>query len=124
MFSQKILLSKNEDLKAFEEQQRQWFLYQLLSNVGVSLSDFWQEDTPLTIQGKIKLLKEVEQRGIHILEGIDGSMIVLSNEEKIGEFFKCSYILKHDPSERNVKNKLYLEAEIKFWTILEQANET
>lgn len=124
MFSHKILLSKNEDIKAFEEEQRQCFLYQLLSNLGVSLSEVWEEDTPISILEKIELLKILRQRDLTVIEEIDGSMEVFLKDEKIGEFKKCNYKLKQDLSEKDAKKRLYFEAEVTFWTIFEQANNT
>ena len=124
MFSHKILLSKNEDIKAFEEEQRQCFLYQLLSNLGVSLSEVWEEDAPISILQKIELLKILRQRDLTVIEEIDGSMEVFLKDEKIGEFKKCNYKLKQDLSEKDVKKRLYFEVEVTFWTIFEQANNT
>jgi hypothetical protein len=124
MFSHKILLSKNEDIKAFEEEQRQCFLYQLLSNLGVSLSEVWEEDAPISILQKIELLKILRQRDLTVIEEIDGSMEVFLKDEKIGEFKKCNYKLKQDLSEKDAKKRLYFEAEVTFWTIFEQANNT
>jgi len=119
MFSYKVLLNKNDNIRKFEEEQRHLFLYQILVTAGVPVSEIWEEGAPLNISTKINLYQMLQSRGLHVLEEVDGTMTIWAGDEKIGEFYKCKYILKNDLSERNLKNRLYIEAEVQFWTNLD-----
>jgi hypothetical protein len=117
-----ILLNHNENTKLVEEEEKQRFLYFLLEQMGVPISEFWEEDSnlPLSVEQRIKLRGILSAYNIQIIDDGDGSMKVYVDKEKVGEWQKCTYKLKEDPGALQRNKKLFLEMNIDFWTAFDE----
>ena len=115
-----ILLNYNENTRQVEEEEKTRFLRALLEQMGVPISDFWTEDSPLTIENKIKLKDTLIAYGVQVIDDLDGFLEVYVEGEKVGEWNKCTYKLKRDLKQLDPRKQLYLEMEVNCWTIFEQ----
>lgn len=116
-----ILLNYTENLKHVEEEEKSRFLRGLLEQMGVPILEIWTEDTPLTVDQKIKLRGILATYNIQIIDDLDGFLQVYVEEEKVAEWHKCTYKLKRDSSQRDKKKQLYLEMEINCWSLFEES---
>lgn len=120
-----ILLNHNENFRIVEDEEKQRFLRDLLSQMGVPISDFWNDETSLTVDQKIKLRSVLTTFRVQVIDDMDGHMQVYFTDdngetELVGEWFKCSYKLKKDPSQKDPKRQLYLEMEVSCWSVYEE----
>lgn len=115
-----ILLNYNENTKRVEDEEKTRFLRTLLEQMGVPIGDFWNENTPLTIDHRIKLKNMLIAYGVQVIDDLDGHMSIYVEGEIVGEWNKCTYKLKRDLKQLDPKKQLYLEMEVNCWTIFEQ----
>src|SRR5277367_5279809 len=113
-----ILLSKNEKTKDVEAQEQARFVKSIFEALEVPIE--WNPDEPHSIEDKMKLRKSLSTYGINIISDIEGGLKVFVNTDLIGEWYKCSYKLKQDPSQIDPAKKLYLEMTVNFWTTFEK----
>jgi hypothetical protein len=114
---QVFLLNSDDNTFQVEEEEKQNFLRELLENMGLPISDFWQPNQTLNIQEKIKLRNILGAFNIVVIDNLDGHMQVYHDDELIGEWNKCKYKLKKDLRQIDPKKQFYLEMEADFWTI-------
>jgi hypothetical protein len=119
-----ILLNYNDDTKKVEEEEQTRFLQHLLERMGVPTSDIWDSsDEPLTPAQKTKLSALLETFKVEVIDDFDGGMKVYSEQTLVGEWYKCTYKLKRDLSQINPKKQLYLEMEVKYWSLFEESDD-
>jgi len=114
---QVFLLNSDDNTFQVEEEEKQNFLRELLENMGLPISDFWQPNQTLNIQEKIKLRNILGAFNIVVIDNLDGHMQIYHDDELIGEWNKCKYKLKKDLRQIDPKKQFYLEMEADFWTI-------
>lgn len=112
-----ILLSIGEDTKQVEAEMQARFVKLLLESIEVPIE--FNPDEPLTVESKLKLRKDLQVHNIQIIDDLDGGLKVYVQNEKIGEFFKCSYKVKEDLTALDPNKKLFLEMQVNFSTIFE-----
>lgn len=115
-----LLLNYDENTKLVEEEERNKFLYALLEQMGIPVSDFWTNDSVLTVDQKIKLRNILSTYNVQVIDDLDGHMQVYVEDELVGEWFKCEYKLKRDLRQRDPRKQLYLEMQVNYWSIFEE----
>ena len=121
-----ILLNHTESVKHVEEEEKQRFFRTLLVEMDIPLGDLWENDTPLSIEQKIKLRSLLTTYKVQVIDDLDGHMQVYffhdDSDEPVlvGEWHKCSYKLKRDLKQRDPKKQLYLEMEVNCWSLFEE----
>jgi hypothetical protein len=115
-----ILLNRNENTKAVEEEEKYKFLRLLIEQIGIPINEFWVNDDLLTVDQRIKLREVLLKYSIQVIDDLDGHMTVFFEGELIGEWNKCTYKLKRDLSQIDPRKQLYLEMEINYWSPFEQ----
>ena len=115
-----LLLNYDENTKLVEEEERNKFLYALLGQMGIPVSDFWTNDSVLTVDQKIKLRNILSTYNVQVIDDLDGHMQVYVEDELVGEWFKCEYKLKRDLRQRDPRKQLYLEMQVNYWSIFEE----
>lgn len=118
-----ILLNYNENVRKVEEDERNRFLYCLLEQMGVPVGEFWTIDDALSVAQKMKLRNVLTTYGIQVLDDHDGKLSVYVDSELVGEWDKCTYKLKKNIQELDPRKKMYLEMEIKYWSVFDDPPE-
>lgn len=116
-----ILLNSNENTKRIEEEEKSRFVREILLELGLPIEKIWEADDDLSIESRIKLRGMLLSYNIQIIDSLDGEIQIYHENELIGEWKKCQYVLKKDISQRDPLKKLYLEMHIDNWTIFENA---
>lgn len=114
-----ILLNSNENTGQVEEEEKSRFVREILETLGLPIEKIWEDDNELTIEGKIKLRSILQTYSVQIIDSLDGELQIYHEDQVIGEWKKCQYVLKKDPNQRDPKKKLYLEMHIDNWSIFE-----
>lgn len=115
-----ILLSRNENIKQVEEEEKTRFIRSLLEQMGVPIMDFWASEGPLSIDQRIKLRGILATYGVQVIDDLDGHMQMYVEGEKVAEWFKCTYKIKTDLREMDPRKKLYYEMEVNCWSLFEE----
>jgi hypothetical protein len=118
-----LLLNYTDNTKQVEEEEKNRFLRSLLEQMGVPISEIWDDDTPLSIEQKIKLRSLLSAYNVQIIDDQDGFLQVYVDGETVASFNKPIYKLKRDLSQIDPKKQLFLEMEINCWSLFEE-NET
>jgi len=113
-----LLLNSNENTRQVEEEEKSKFVKSILEIMGVPIDEAWVHEQ-LTIDGKIKLLSILNTYNIKIIDYSDGRMQIYVDNEIVGEWNKCHYILKRDLSELDPNKKLYLEMHCDWWSVFD-----
>lgn len=117
-----ILLLRNEDRKAVEGQEQARFIKSVLEALEVPIE--FDPDVPLSVEDHQRLRHSFKEFNIHVINDVDGGVQITIGEDLIAEWYKSTYKLKQDVSERNPQDKLYLEMTVNFWTIFEDESGT
>lgn len=112
-----ILLDKNEKTKDIEAQEQSRFIKTVLEALDVQIE--FNPNEPLTIESKMALRKSFTDYKINVIDDMDGGLKIFVSNDLIGEWYKCGYKLKQDPSQLDPKKRLYLEMSVHFWMIFE-----
>jgi hypothetical protein len=115
-----ILLNYNENIQQVIEEEKNRFLYHLFEQMGLPIHEFWDANSILTVENKIKLRKILEPEQIQIMNYADGLTQVYIQNKLIGEWRKPFYKIKRDFSKIDKKKQLYLEMHLDFWTIYDE----
>ena len=115
-----ILLNSNEDVKKIEEEEKNRFVYNILSEIGLDLADTWDENGNLSIDGKKQLRKLLSTYQIEIVDYAGDELKIYCDGQVIGEWRPCKYILRRDLKQVNPTKKLYLEMHIDCSSIFEE----
>lgn len=116
-----ILLDYNENTRRVEDEEKQRFLRSLLDEMGVPVQEIWTDDSLLSAGQKIKLRSFLQTYNVSVIDDFDGGLKVLVDNELIGEWKKCNYVLKKDLSQVDKKKQLYLEMQVDCWTVFEES---
>lgn len=114
-----ILLNYSENLNQVEEEEKNRFLYDILDQMGVPITEFWSPGETLNVNQKIKLRNTLTAFDVHILDDREGRLEVYVENELIGTWDKCNYKLKKDMSALDPRKRLYFEMEVNCWSIFE-----
>ena len=117
----KILLNKDDKTKEIEAQEQARFIKSILEAIDIPIQ--WNPDEPLSINDKIKFRNSLHTYGIHIIDDMDGGLKIFAKDELVAEWTKAKYKLKEDPSNINPNKRLYLEMNIEFWSLFEEATQ-
>lgn len=115
-----LLLNYDEDTKIVEDEEKNKFLYSLLEQIGIPVSEFWKGEISLSIDQRIRLRTILSTYNIQVIDDLDGNMQVYIDNEIVGEWNKCIYKLKKDLRQLDRKKRIYLEMQIDYWTIFEE----
>lgn len=115
-----ILLNHDENTREIEEEEKMRFLRNILEEMNIPISNFWETDSLLMIEQKIKLRKILVDFGIQIIDDLDGNMTMYVDNEKIAQWYKSTYKLKRDIKQLDPKKQLYLEMEINYWSLFDE----
>lgn len=115
-----LLLNYDEDTKIVEDEEKNKFLYSLLEQIGIPVSEFWKGEISLSIDKRIRLRTILSTYNIQVIDDLDGNMQVYIDNEIVGEWNKCIYKLKKDLRQLDRKKRIYLEMQIDYWTIFEE----
>jgi hypothetical protein len=122
-----VLLNSNENTKRVEEEEKGYFVRDLLSRwwegQEEDVFNLFNEDGSLTIENKIKLRALLLDKRMQIIDDDDGGLLVTCENKKIAEWKKPNYILKQDLKQRDKKKQLYLEMHINSWTVVDKNEE-
>lgn len=113
-----ILLNKSEDTKAVEAQEQSRFVKSILEALEVPIE--FDPDEPLSIVKKQKLRQDLKEFNINILDDMTGGLKIFIGNDLIAEWYKTTYKLKQDLSQMDKQDRLYLQAEVFFWSIFEE----
>lgn len=114
-----ILLNANENTKQVEEEEKSRFVKSVLEEIGIPLENIWDDDDSLSVQGKIKLRSTLSSFGVNVIDDLDGGLKIYVDKEVVAEWSKPTYKLRRDHGEIDRSKQLYLEMNIKNWTIFE-----
>lgn len=115
-----LLLNYDENTKLVEEEEKNKFLHALLEQMGIPVTDFWTNNSVLTVDQRIKLRNILSTYNVQVIDDLDGHMQVYVEDELVGEWFKCEYKLKRDLRHRDPRKQLYLEMKVNYWSIFEE----
>lgn len=118
-----ILLNYPENIKQVEEEEKARFLHSLLEQMGVPIVEIWNNESPLSIEQKIKLRSLLATYSIQIIDDLDGFLQVYVEGEKVAEWQKCFYKIKRDLRQIDPRKQLYLEMEFSCWSLFEESEE-
>lgn len=118
-----ILLNHSENTRRVEDEEKTRFLRNILELMGVPIQEFWPSDEPLTVEQRIKLRNILATYSVQVIDDLDGHMQVYVENEKVAEWFKCTYKLKRDLRELDPRKQLYLEMEVNCWSLFEEAEQ-
>src|SRR5665213_3972902 len=117
-----VLLNYNENTHQIEEEEKSRFLRGFLEQcfenapeVSEQIASIWNVDGPLSTPQKVKLRSVLSTYGIQIVDDLDGHLQIYLENEKAAEWYKPTYKLKRDPSQKDRKKQLYLEMCISYW---------
>lgn len=116
-----IDLNTTQDTKQIEKAGQTSFLIDLLGQMGVPIVDLFEGDIDLNdVTQRMKLRKVLLDYNVQVIDDNDGGMKVFVDQELIGEWYKCTYILKRDHSKLDPKKQLYLQMAVNYWSIFEE----
>jgi hypothetical protein len=118
-----ILLNYDANVKQEAEQEQNRFLRDLLDQMGVPIQEFWTSDGLLSVEQKIKLRQILSTYNIQVIDDLDGHLQVYVENELVGEWHKCSYKIKRDLRQLDPKKQLFIEMEVKFWSMFEESEQ-
>jgi len=123
-----ILLNASENTHFIEEEEKSRFIRNILEVLGVDangqLSEYWEPNGILTVEGKIKLRSLLSSHDIQIIDNLGGEMKIYikseGHDKLIAEWKKCHYKLKKDPAQVDPNKRLYLEMTTSFWSFFDE----
>lgn len=118
-----ILLNYNENIRKVEEEEKNRFLYCLLEQMGIPVSEFWAIDEALSAAQKIKLMGTLSSYAVQVLDDHEGNLTVYAENDLVGEWHKCAYKMKKDLRQLDPRKRLYFEMEINYWSIFDDTPE-
>ena len=118
-----ILLNYNENTKKVEDEEKTRYLRNILEMMGMPIQEFWPDDSPLSVDQRMKMRGVLAKYGVQVIDDLDGHMEIYVEGDKVAEWQKCTYKLKRDLSERDPRKQLYLEMEVTCWSLFEEAEE-
>ncbi len=114
-----ILLNSNENTKQVEEEEATRFVRSVLDSIGLPIDNIWDEDGVLSVENKIKLRGILSAYSVQIIDDYDGELRIYVEQQLIGEWKKCEYVLKKDLAQPDPSKKLYLEMHVNYWSMFE-----
>ena len=114
----KVLLSRFEDTREFESQEQSRFVNSIFEALELPI-DF-DPDVPLTVETKQKIRQKLKEFNLDIIDDMDRGLKVYVSDDLIAEWYKTTYKLKQDLSQKNPQDRLYVEANVNFWSIFEE----
>ena len=122
-----ILLNSNENTRQVEDEEKTRFTREILENLGIPLDNIWDENGEMSVDSKIRFRSILSTYNIQVIDDHDGGLKIYVEVENgdnkehtlIGEWKKCTYVLKQDLKQIDPTKKLYLEMNIENWSIFE-----
>lgn len=116
-----ILLNYDENVKLVAEEEKNKFLHQLLTNMGIPIGDIWDLNSQMSPVVKANVRNLLMKYKVIVDDEID-ELIVSFDGKTMGRWNKPFYKLKKDPSQIG-KKQLYVALELDYWSIFEENNE-
>jgi hypothetical protein len=107
-----------EDAKSVEEEERNLFLKETLSKIGVPLEEVWP-DILLTVEQKIKLRILLGKLDIEIVEDGDRGYEIYHQNNLLSKWNKPKFLLRKDNKAKSLNKRLFFEMIINTWSVFE-----
>ena len=107
-----------EDAKSVEEEERNLFLKETLSKIGVPLEEVWP-DILLTVEQKIKLRSLLGKLDIEIVEDGDRGYEIYHQNTSLAKWNKPKFLLRKDNKAKSLNKRLYFEMITNTWSVFE-----
>jgi hypothetical protein len=111
-----------EDAKSVEEEERNLFLKETLSKIGVPLEEVWP-DILLTVEQKIKLRSLLGKLDIEIVEDGDRGYEIYHQNTQLAKWNKPKFLLRKDNKAKSLNKKLYFEMITNTWSVFDSEGE-
>jgi hypothetical protein len=117
---QVILLNATENTRQVELEERERFVRGVLEAMELPLEGVWDEQSILSTEGKIKLRSILSAYKIEVVDNMAGEIKIYLEDQLVGEWKKCRYVLKKDLGQHNPKKRLYLEMHTDFSSVFDE----
>lgn len=114
-----ILLNSNENTRKIEEEEKSRFVKGIIDSMGIPIEGVWDDADELSIENKIKLRSILSNYNVGIIDDFDGELKIYVDNDLVGEWKKCEYLLKKDVTARDPRKQLFIEMKINCWSIFE-----
>ena len=115
-----IIYIDRDDAKKVEAEERNRFVYGVLSAIGIPIEEIWDGDKELSVDEKIEFKKLLQKFNITIL-GADGrSLDIYVDKDLIASWKVPKFALRTDLSQINPAKKIFLEMTIEYENIFEE----
>ena len=113
-----ILLNHNENVHKVEEEERLKFIRSVLEALEITqLNECWEPNKyELSVEERIAVRELLSKYGIKIIS--DEEVEIYLDGELVGKFYKSLFKMKQDKV--GDFNTLYLEMNVRNWTIFEE----
>jgi hypothetical protein len=111
-----------EDAKSVEEEERNLFLKETLSKIGVPLEEVWP-DILLTVEQKIKLRSLLGKLDIEIVEDGDRGYEIYHQNTPLAKWNKPKFLLRKDNKAKSLNKRLYFEMITNTWSVFDSEGE-
>jgi hypothetical protein len=108
-----------EDLALAEAEERDLFIKEVLTKIGIPLEEIWPEEHLETVEDKIEFRKLMDHYDVDILDDGDRGVKIYVDDDVIAEWKKPRYILRIDYQARRPVNRVFYEMIISFWSMFE-----
>lgn len=120
---QVILLNATENTRQVELEERERFVRAVLEAMELPLEGVWDENSVLSTEGKIKLRGILSAYKIEVIDNMGGEVKIYLEDQLVGEWKKCRYVLKKDLGQRDPRKRLYLEMHTQCSSVFDEGSE-
>lgn len=117
----KVLLSRFEDTREFESQEQSRFINSIFEALELPIN--FDPDAPLTVEIRQEIRQKLKEFNIDIIDDMDKGIKIYIGDDIIAEWYKTIFKLKQDISQKDPQDRLYIEANINFWSVFEDKEE-
>ena len=111
-----------EDAKVVEEEERNFFVRDILNQIGVPLVDVWP-DILLTVEQKISLRNLLSKLEIEIIDDGDRGCEIYCKDILLGKWNKPKFILRENKTARTLNKRLFFEMVVNTSSVFDKENE-
>jgi hypothetical protein len=108
-----------DDFSTAETEEKELFIKDVLTKIGIPLEGVWPEDRLETVEDKIEFRKLMDFYNVDILDDGDRGVKIYVNDDVIAEWKKPKYILRTDYQARRPVDRIFYEMIINFWSMFE-----
>lgn len=119
----KIIKADQEDIKAIQDEESTFFVFETLVNCGISeeeLAPCLPVDGPLTVEQKIHLRNVCLVRNLVISNDLEGGVKIYSSDHLIAEWKKPTFVLRVDRNTIDRTKRMHVEIHCSWWSRFEE----